>query len=157
MAPATTEVCLSGAPVEEARSLFEEYSGSLPFDLSFQDFTLELAKLPGEYQSPGGVLLLARVKGKAAGCVAMRKFADGVCEMKRLYVRPPYRGMGIGRLLSERVIQNAREGGYRTMLLDTIDSMTAAMQLYHSLGFQERPPYRHNPIPGARYFELGLT
>lgn len=140
-----------------ARELVEEYVASLGFELDFQDYHRELDSFPGDYAPPDGCLLLAELDGVSVGCVAMRRFAEEVCEMKRLYVRAGCRGAGVGRTLVESVIARAAETGYRTMRLDTIASMTAANALYASLGFVEIPPYRHNPIPGARYFELDLS
>ena len=143
--------------VEQARQLFQEYAASLGFHLCFQSFDKELAELPGDYAPPDGRLLLAEHEGKIAGCVALHKLSDGVCEMKRLYVRPEFRGKALGRALAERVIQEARAMGYTRMRLDTIvGQMDAAIALYRELGFQEVPPYRENPIPGAIYMELKL-
>ncbi len=138
------------------RRLFLEYADSLGIDLSFQDFQRELAELPGAYAPPDGRLLLAVDNDEAIGCIALRKLTDGVCEMKRLYVRPAYRGKGLGRTLVEAIIQAAREIGYETMRLDSISSLKEAAALYRSLGFVEIPPYRYNPLPDAVYMELGL-
>jgi GNAT superfamily N-acetyltransferase len=142
--------------VEGVRSLFVEYAASLDFDLAFQDFEGELAYLPGAYAPPGGRLFVARFGVTMAGCVALRGLGEGTCEMKRLYVRPPFRGRGVGRALAEVVIQEARQIGYGRMRLDTVPSMGAARALYASLGFVEISPYRHNPIPGATFLELSL-
>jgi ribosomal protein S18 acetylase RimI-like enzyme len=143
--------------VEAARQLFEEYAASLGFHLCFQSFDKELAGLPGDYAPPDGRLLLAEHEGKIAGCVALHKLSDGVCEMKRLYVRPEFRGKALGRALTERVIQEARAMGYTRMRLDTIvGKMDPAIALYRALGFQEVAPYRENPIVGAIYMELKL-
>lgn len=138
------------------RALFLEYARSLDFALGFQGFDRELAGLPGEYAPPGGALLLASVDGEAAGCVALRKNDAARCEMKRLYVRPTFRGFDIGRRLVGEVIRRAREAGYRAMRLDTVLGMTEAVALYRSLGFAEIKPYRPNPLPGALFFELTL-
>ena len=140
----------------EARRLFEEYAASLGFDLSFQDFDREVASLPGDYASPRGAILLAEDDSGVAGCVALRPFADETCEMKRLYVRPTHRGSGLGKLLAEAVLAAARVRGYRSMRLDTVPGMEAAMALYRSLGFREIGPYRANPIPGALFMEREL-
>ena len=134
--------------VELVRTLFREYADSLGVDLSFQGFEEELAALPGGYD----VLLVAG----SEGCVGIRPFADGICEMKRLYVRPSARGSGVGKALALAAIERGRGLGYRAMRLDTMPAMGAAQALYASLGFVEIPPYRHNPVAGARFMELDL-
>jgi ribosomal protein S18 acetylase RimI-like enzyme len=144
--------------MESVRVLFREYADSLDFDLHFQNFEQELAELPGRYAPPSGCLLLAMDGDEPAGCVALKKLADGVCEMKRLYVRGRYRGTGLGRALAEQVIQEARRLGYESIRLDTISSvMASAVALYRSLGFREIPQYCFNPIPGALCMELRLN
>jgi ribosomal protein S18 acetylase RimI-like enzyme len=138
------------------RCLFEEYATSLGIDLCFQGFEEELADLPGGYAPPQGRLLLALQNGHTTGCVALRPLEPGVCEMKRLYVRPAYRTHGIGRVLVDRIVQEARQAGYRYMRLDTLPSMAAALGLYRRLGFREIAPYYENPIEGAVFLELQL-
>jgi len=147
----------SAENIREVRGLFEEYAGSLEFSLGFQGFDRELADLPGAYAPPTGRLLLARVGGVAAWCVGLRRIGEGVCEMKRLFVRSPHHGTGLGRRLATAVIEEARRAGYATMKLDTLPSMKAAIALYESLGFRETVPYTHNPIEGARFMELILV
>jgi putative acetyltransferase len=143
--------------LQTLRALFQEYADSLGMDLGFQHFEQELADLPGRYASPSGCLLLAMVDGQPAGCVALRPLADGVCEMTRLYVRPQYRGSGLGRALAEHVIQEARSLGYDRIRLDTIPSiMAGAVAMYRALGFETIAPYCENPIPGAMFLELRL-
>ena len=148
---------LTNEQIDTIRLLFLEYAQSLNFDLCFQSFDEELAGLPGDYATPDGRLLLATHGDKVAGCVALRKVADGVCEMKRLWVRQEFRGKKIGRKLAEEIISEARKIGYSIMKLDTIDTMTEAITLYKSMGFSETSAYRYNPIEGAKYMELKLT
>ncbi|MGH9579818.1 MAG: GNAT family N-acetyltransferase [Terriglobales bacterium] len=144
--------------IEEARRLFVEYAESLGFSLCFQGFDQELAGLPGEYFPPSGCLLLAEDESRIAGCVAVHQLADGICEMKRLYVRPAFRGRKIGLALAEAALAEARRMGYVRMRLDTIaDSMREAVAMYRALGFREIPPYRTNPIASATYMELDLA
>jgi len=152
----TIEEVSSGAELEEVRSLFREYADSLGVDLCFQGFDQELRTLPGEYLRPKGRLLLARWKNQVAGCVALREIGPGVCEMKRLYLRPAYRSLGIGRTLALRCVREASTAGYQSMRLDSLPSMTSALTLYRELGFQEIPPYRNNPVEGAVFLELQL-
>ena len=143
-----------------ARELFREYADALGIDLCFQNFEAELAELPGEYAEPGGVLLLALVDGDPAGCGAQRPLADvdyvNACEMKRLFVRRAFRRFGLGRVLAQALMDRAKGAGYATMLLDTLDEMEAARELYASLGFVEIPPYYFNPIAGAHYLKAEL-
>jgi len=138
------------------RELFKEYTDSLGFDLSFQNFDKEFAELPGKYTPPEGRLLLAIYDDKTAGCVALRKFENDICEMKRLYVRKDFRRKGIGKVLSIEVINSAKEIGYSAMRLDTVPWMKQAIALYHSMEFKDIAPYRYNPIPGTVYMELKL-
>jgi len=142
--------------IETVRCLFVEYAASLGFDLGFQDFERELACLPGDYAPPEGGLFLALCGQESAGCAALHQLSAGICEMKRLYVRPTYRGLHIGRTLAEAVVHEARQIGYARMRLDTVPGMRRAQELYRSLGFQEIEAYRYNPIPGTRYLELVL-
>ena len=136
--------------------LFQEYANSLAFDLSFQGFEKELESLPGRYAFPEGSLLIAQNQNGIVGCVAVRKIDNGVCEMKRLFVRPEYRGTGIGRRLAMEIIQTAIRLGYPRMRLDTTPSMSTATSLYRALGFYDTEPYCYNPVPGAVYLELDL-
>jgi putative acetyltransferase len=143
--------------IAEARELFLEYAQSLGFSLCFQNFDQELAGLPGDYTPPDGRLLLGKYEGALAGCVALHKLDTGICEMKRLYLRPHFRGKGLGRVLAERIISDAREFGYRRMRLDTVEPvMKDAVAMYRKLGFREVAPYCSNPIAGAIYMELEL-
>jgi len=149
------------AQIEQARALFLEYGESLGFSLCFQSFDQELAGLPGDYAPPAGRLLLAEVEAKPAGCVALHALGKddgaGICEMKRLYVRPDFRGHQLGRRLVEEAVRAARGIGYKKMRLDTVEPiMGHAVALYRELGFREIAPYRENPIAGALYMELDL-
>ncbi|HWO57726.1 MAG TPA: GNAT family N-acetyltransferase [bacterium] len=143
--------------IPAVRELFLEYAGWLGIDLCFQGFDAEVRDLPGGYAPPAGRLYLAHVDENVAGCVALRRLAAGICEMKRLYVRDAFRGRGIGRQLAERVIADARDVPYERMRLDTLPVMRSAVGLYRALGFNEIAPYRENPVPGAMFFELDLT
>ena len=140
-----------------ARRLFKEYEASLGIELTFQGFAQEVAELPGAYTSPAGRLFLATDGVEPAGCVALRPLGDGLCEMKRLYVRPAARGARVGRLLAETVIAEARAIGYARMRLDTLPSMKEAIALYRSLGFVEVAPYYASPVAGTLFMELALA
>jgi putative acetyltransferase len=143
--------------MKQARGLFREYEAWLGLDLCFQNFEKELAELPGAYAPPAGRLLLAYENDQLGGCVALRKLCDGVCEMKRLFVRPQFHGTGVGRRLAERIINEARDAGYKRMRLDTLpQQMGKAIALYRSLGFKEIEPYYKNPVAGAMFMELVL-
>ena len=142
--------------LEIAKTLFREYASSLGFDLSFQDFDKEMDDFPGQYSPPQGCLLLAEHGNEIVGCVALRDLGDGICEMKRLYVRPFFRKLNAGKALAESIVHKARDLDYARMRLDTVPEMKAAVRLYASLGFREIAPYRHNPIEGAKYLELVL-
>lgn len=144
----------------DTQAIFQEYACTLSVNLDFQDFSTELANLPGDYASPRGALLLARVDGALAGCCALRPLDSSdytnAAEMKRLFVRKAFRGFGLGRLLAEAILDEARRAGYSCVLLDTLDDMEAARALYEDLGFAEIPPYYHNPHAGAHYLKVQL-
>lgn len=143
--------------IEEARRLFLEYAESLSFSLCFQSFDEELKNLPGAYAPPAGRLLLARQQSQTAGCIALRLLEPTICEMKRLYVRPVYRGKGVGQMLVDGIIDEARRIGYERMRLDTVGpTMQEAVALYRRRGFREIEPYRANPNAGVIYLELLL-
>jgi GNAT superfamily N-acetyltransferase len=147
----------SPAQLAQARELFLEYAQSLGFSLCFQNFDKELTELPGDYAPPEGRLLLVEYEGQLAACVALHKLDSSVCEMKRLYLRPQFRGKGVGRALAERIIAEARQIGYRRMRLDTVEPiMKDAVAMYRKLGFRDIAPYRPNPMAGAMYMELEL-
>jgi len=147
----------SRAQIAQARELFLEYAQSLGFSLCFQDFDRELAGLPGDYAPPEGRLLLAEYEGQLAGCVALHRLDDGICEMKRLYLRPQVRGKGIGGSLADHIISEARQVGYQRMRLDTVEPvMKDAVAMYRKIGFREISPYCSNPVAGALYMELQL-
>jgi putative acetyltransferase len=143
--------------LSQARELFLEYAKSLGFSLCFQSFDEELAGLPGHYAPPDGRLLLAEYEGQLAGCVALHKLEPGICEMKRLYLRPQFRGKGLGRALADRILGEARQSGYQRIRLDTVEPvMKDAVAMYRRLGFKEIEPYCVNPMAGALYMELEL-
>ncbi|MFZ2989303.1 GNAT family N-acetyltransferase [Ideonella sp.] len=160
----TPEILLTSPDTPEAlqatREIFLEYAQSLDIDLCFQNFDAELAQLPGDYAAPHGHLLLAYVGGQLAGCGAYRPLPDSdyanACEMKRLFVRPAFRRFGLGRTLAQALLDSASQAGYSAMLLDTLDDMESARELYASLGFEEIPPYYFNPIAGAHYLKAEL-
>ena len=148
------------ALVHPAREMLREYAQSLSIDLRFQNFEYELMSLPGDYAAPGGRLLIASVDGALAGCGGFRPLPEcdyaNACEMKRLYVRPAFRRFGLGRVIAQALLDEARRAGYSVMLLDTLDDMEAARGLYASLGFEEVPPYYFSPIAGAHYLKADL-
>ncbi len=147
----------SAEDITQARELFKEYEAWLEVDLCFQSFEKELAELPGKYAPPNGRLLLAIDNGKVAGCAALRKIGDGVCEIKRLFLRPGFRGRGLGRMLAGAIIREAKQIGYERMRLDTLPpKMNDAIALYRSLGFKQIESYYDNPVPGAKFMELDL-
>lgn len=143
--------------LDAVRCIFREYANTLPVDLDFQDFDAELASLPGKYASPKGCILLAWGNGEVTGSGALRPLDEEICEMKRLYVRPAGRGQQVGKQLALRIIQVAKDAGFTRIRLDTLPSMTAAQQLYASLGFQAIAPYVYNPVAGTKFLELDLS
>ena len=143
--------------IDIARTLFREYAGAIGVDLEYQDFSRELASLPGPYAPPNGALLIARVGANAAGCVALRPLDARTGELKRLYVRPPYRSNGLGARLIESVICAARQAGYCELRLDTLPIMASAQALYRRLGFIEIPPYHDKHLPGTQFYSLQLA
>jgi len=154
LTPTTSEL------LEDTRAIFRDYAASLGIDLCFQNFEAEMLTLPGEYAAPQGALLLALLDGEVAGCGALRPLPGSdyanACEMKRLYVRPAFRQLGLGRMLAQALLERGLQAGYSAMLLDTLDDMEAARGLYASLGFEEIAPYYFNPIPGAHYLKATL-
>ena len=153
-----TKIDLAQTPEEIAivRELFREYQTQVGIDLCFQGFAAEVVGLPGDYAPPTGRLFLATQDGKPLGCIALRKLDATRCEMKRLFVRPEARGLRLGRALVDRVIAEAHAIGYEEILLDTLPSMVEAQRMYERLGFRDIPPYRENPVPGARYLAKRL-
>ena len=143
-----------------AREVLLEYEASLKVDQCFQELDVELATLPGDYAAPRGTLLLALVEGQVAGCCGLRPLDTvdypNAAEMKRLFVRKAFRGFGLGRQLAEAILDAARQIGYSSVLLDTLDDMEAARALYEDLGFEDVPPYYHNPVPGSHYLKVNL-
>ncbi|MBX3236823.1 MAG: GNAT family N-acetyltransferase [Nitrospiraceae bacterium] len=157
MSQAAITEAASAEDYAAGRMLIEEYAAALAVDLCFQDFSQEMADLPGVYGPPRGCLLLARINGEWVGCVAVRKQDTESCEMKRLYVKTQYRGLGLGRRLAELAIRCAQKLGYSRILLDTLPCMAEAQSLYHSLGFREVDAYYPNPVEGVRYLALTLS
>jgi ribosomal protein S18 acetylase RimI-like enzyme len=151
------ELIDGAARIDDVKALFTEYAASLGIDLGYQNYGDEFASLPGKYARPCGRLYLALVDGAPAGCIAMRKLNDTRAEMKRLYVRPAFRGAKLGLALVERVIADAREIGYRELVLDTLGSMHRAQELYRGLGFVETEPYYDCPVEGTVFLRLDLT
>lgn len=163
MDKAAVDLLMPSLPEEmaEVRQIFQEYADSLNIDLEFQGFESEIADLPGEYAPPRGQILLATVDGAIAGCCALRPIDDcdypNAAEMKRLYVRQAFRGLGLGRQLTEGILDAARRAGYDHVLLDTLDDMESARALYTDLGFESIAPYYHNPVAGAHYLKVSLN
>jgi len=148
---------INAKQIETAAQLFREYQTYLDVDLCFQGFEQELATLPGKYASPKGAILLAEHQGQIAGCIAVRELKDNICEMKRLYVREGFRGLSIGRKLTEAIIETAKLLGYQTMQLDTLQRLERAISLYEKLGFREIKPYYANPLSEVVYWQLDLN
>ncbi len=140
--------------IEQIRNLFREYAASLEFDLEFQDFAEELQTLPGSYARPEGELFLCEEDGVSIGCAALRRIDPDICELKRMYLKPEWRGKGLGKVIAFEVIKHAQELGYKKIRLDTIATMKEAIALYEKIGFKEIAPYRYNPIKGAKFMEL---
>ena len=143
--------------LDEIGQLFREYANSLEIDLCFQDFEQELESLPGKYAEPEGRLYIAYLDDKVAGCIALRRYDQNSAELKRLYIRNGYRGLSISKRLIQRILQDALDIGYQSILLDTLDTMKPAINLYSSFGFEEIESYYDNPIEGAKYFKLDLS
>lgn len=152
----TIEKIASAEDLEEIKTLFREYVAFLGISLSFQSFEEELAKLPAKYAEPEGAIYLAKVDGQSAGCVALWKLEEGVCEMKRLYVRPAFQGLGLGKKLAYVIMEEAQRKGYTKMKLDTLRRLESANRLYKSLQFSETNPYNYNPEDDVAYFEKDL-
>lgn len=146
----------SAEDLEEIKALFREYEKFLGVSLCFQNFEEELAKLPAKYAEPEGVILLAKVDEVSAGCAALWKLEEGVCEMKRLYVKPTYQGLGLGKKLANAIIDEAQKKGYKKMKLDTLRRLESANNLYKSLQFTETIPYNYNPEDDVAYYEKDL-
>ena len=144
------------ADIPEVRRMVQEYVSWIGLDLAFQEIDAELAGLPGDYAPPRGALFVADDRARLIGMIGLRPFDEAICEMKRLYVRPGFRRVGLGRTLAKALLDEARRAGYSTVLLDTLDDMEAARELYATLGFVEIPPYYYNPIAGAHYLKAEL-
>lgn len=158
MAPPTIVRARSASDWSDVDQLIRAYLAELPFEIDFQDLDRELGELPVEYGPPRGAALLVRAPaGEPVGFVGVRRFDDASAELKRMYLIPAARGTGAGRALGAAAVAAARELGYARLLLDTVDTMTPAIELYRGLGFFEIDAYRHNPLPGARYFALDLA
>ena len=159
LAPSGFDLVEAASPehVATCRELFLEYQRGLGVSLCFQGFDRELAALPGDYAPPRGRLYLALAAGRPAGCAALRPLFHRDAEMKRLYVRPAYRGSGLGRILAVRIIEDARSLGYESLKLDTLPQMKAAQRLYGDLGFVDTAPYNDNPVAGVRFMALDLS
>ena len=151
------EIKLAYQYIDKVKLLFQEYNSMLGIDLSFQNYDDELSTLPGDYALPRGRLYIANYDGLPAGCIALRPFDSSCCEMKRLFVRPEFRGKKIGRALAEKIISDAKEMQYQSMVLDTLTSLTNSIALYKKLGFKETSPYRYNPISNALFLRLDLS
>ena len=157
MSPELSIIPAEPIHLAEIKALFREYERFLGVDLCFQGFEEELVDLPGKYTPPRGALFIAFVDNQAAGCVALRPLDNGSCEMKRLYVRPDYRGLGLGRQLAHRIIEESKDIGYKHMKLDTLDFLEGAIHLYRSLGFKQTGSYYDNPLEKVSYWELDLN
>ncbi|KAF0227321.1 MAG: hypothetical protein FD133_1293 [Erysipelotrichaceae bacterium] len=142
--------------LDEVKTLFKEYHKMLGVDLCFQDFEEELLTLPGKYATPDGRLYVITLEGKLAGCIGLRRYDETRCEMKRLFVRPQFRGLRLGQILAEKIIQDARDIGYEEMVLDTLSSLESAVFMYRKMGFEEVEPYYDNPLKDVLYFKLKL-
>jgi len=153
----TIEKIATAEDLEEIKNLFREYVAFLGISLSFQSFEEELAKLPAKYAEPEGAIYLAKVNGQSTGCVALWKLEEGVCEMKRLYVRPAFQGLGLGKKLAYVIMEEAQRKGYTKMKLDTLRRLESANRLYKSLQFSETNPYNYNPEDDVAYFEKDLV
>ena len=142
--------------LDEVRTLFKEYHKMLEVDLCFQDFEEELLTLPGKYATPDGRLYVILIEGKLAGCIGLRRYDETRCEMKRLFVRPQFRGLRLGKILAEKIIQDAKDIGYEEMVLDTLSSLESAVYMYRKMGFEEVEPYYDNPLKDVLYFKIRL-